>query len=102
LEDEWVFDGSHPFAMQHLLDVEDAMPRLFQRRRRNTVGDQLKRGRFFENARGIALRVPVDGAGGRSGGGRSDVGQLERGRIGDSVMMRGVEEPYRIVGCDNV
>jgi len=97
-----IFDGGNAFAVQHLLNVEDALTHLLGGGGRDEAGDGLHGGVFFEDAGGVTAGVAVDGAGGgvRCAGG--DVGQLEGERVGDSVVAGGVDEPDGIVGGDSI
>src|SRR5207253_8674045 len=73
-------------------------PHLLGSSRRDEPRDGLHGRVFFEDAGGVAVGVPVDGAGGGVGCGPSDVRQFEGKRIGDSIMAGGMHEPDGIVG----
>ena len=97
-----IFYGGHAFAVQHLLNVENALTHLLEGHRRDEAGDRLHSRFFFQDAGGIAVGVAVDRTGAGVRCARGDVGQLEGARVGDSVMAGGVDEPDGIVGGDGV
>src|SRR5438128_11670694 len=102
LEDVRVFDRSHAFAVQHLLDIKDALAHLLRRGGRDQADYQIHGGVFFEHAGWAALSIAVNRDGARVSSCKRNLGQVEGSRIGNAVMTGGMVQPDWAVRGDSI
>ena len=100
--DVGIFEGRHPFAEKLLLNMQNALPPLFESGSGDKFFDQIHHRVFFENPGGSAVRIAINGAGGWVWSGGCDMGQFESDRVGHSVMPCGVCKPHGIVGRNDI
>src|SRR3989304_3158144 len=93
--DAGILQPGHPFLVELLRDVLDALLDLIDRQLRNESGDETL-GPLLQDAGGCSVRIAIDGPARRIGSVLGDVRELQREAVADAVVAHGVREPHRV------